>query len=68
LAGEDRARVTGPATIASVTGPVVVAVGFVESVALTVRSAVPEMVGVPVMVQPDALSPAGKVPLTMVQE
>jgi hypothetical protein len=50
-----------------VTGPVVVATGLLESVAFTVRLAVPAVVGVPLIAQPEIVNPAGKVPAVMVQ-
>jgi len=50
-----------------VTGPVVVAVGLLESVALTVRFAVPAVVGVPLTVHPERES-SRSVPPVMVQE
>lgn len=49
-----------------VTGPVVVTIGLLESVALTVRLAVPAVVGVPLIKQLFAFNPAGSVPLVMV--
>jgi hypothetical protein len=52
----------------TVTGPVVVAAGVLESVALTVMVAVPAVVGVPLTTQlADKVSPAGKVPAVRVQ-
>jgi hypothetical protein len=68
LPGEDNVRVTGAAAIASVTGPVKLAIGLLESVALTVRIAVPEAVGVPLIAQPEDVRPAGRVPGVIVQE
>jgi len=50
-----------------VTGPVVVATGLLESVAFTVRLAVPAVVGVPLIAQPEIVNPAGNVPAVMVQ-
>jgi hypothetical protein len=50
------------------TGPVIVLIGLLESVAVTVRFDVPAVVGVPVMAQPaPSVNPAGNVPLTMRQ-
>jgi len=51
-----------------VTAPVVVTTGLLESVALTVRFAVPAVVGVPVIRQFVAVRPAGSVPAMIVQE
>jgi hypothetical protein len=52
----------------TVTGPVVVAAGVLESVALTVTVADPAVVGVPLTTQlADKVSPAGKVPAVRVQ-
>jgi hypothetical protein len=51
------------------TGPLVVPVGLLESVALTVRFAVPGAVGVPLTTQPAPRArPAGRVPAVIVQE
>ena len=44
----------------SVTGPVLVAIGLLESVAVTVSVEVPAIVGVPVIEQPEAVKPTGK--------
>ncbi len=49
------------------TGPVVVSTGLLESVAFTVRLAVPATVGVPLTTQPVSVNPAGKVPAVIVQ-
>lgn len=54
--------------IVKLTGPEVVPAGLLESVALTVRLAVPATVGVPLTMQPPPrASPAGSVPAVMVQ-
>ncbi len=59
--------VAGADSTAMVTGPVVVSCGLLESVAVTVTVDVPATVGVPLITQPMAVRPAGKVPLTIVQ-
>jgi hypothetical protein len=59
-------KVTLAGRTLSVTGPVVVATGLLESVALTVRVAVPAVVGVPLTTQPVSVSPAGRVPAVSV--
>jgi hypothetical protein len=46
----------------------VVAVGLLESVAFTVRFAVPAVVGVPLTTQPLSVNPAGKTPAVIAQE
>jgi cation transporter-like permease len=52
----------------TVTGPVLVAAGVLESVALTVMVVDPAVVGVPVITQlADKLSPAGSVPAVRLQ-
>ncbi len=52
----------------TVTGPVVLATGVLESVAFTVTVTVPAVVGVPVITQfADKVSPAGSVPLIRLQ-
>jgi hypothetical protein len=45
-----------------VTGPVVVSAGLLESVAVTVSTVVPGVVGVPLMTQLFEMRPAGSVP------
>ena len=50
-----------------VTGPLVLCFGLELSVTLTVRLAVPGIVGVPLTVQPFRVNPAGSVPLVIVQ-
>ncbi len=52
----------------SVTGPVTILTGLLESVAVTVRIAVPAAVGIPPIEQPEpSVNPAGNVPLTITQ-
>jgi hypothetical protein len=59
---------SGAGAIVRLTGPLVVAVGLAESVAFTVRFAVPATVGVPLTTQPPpSESPAGSVPEVIVQ-
>lgn len=66
--GDVRVKVALAAETVSVTGPVVVSVGLLASVAFTVRFAVPAVVGVPLTTQPEAVRPAGSVPAVIVQE
>jgi hypothetical protein len=66
--GELSVSVAVAGSTVTVTGPVVVACGVLESVALTVMVAVPAVVGVPLTTQlADRVSPAGKVPAVRVQ-
>ena len=51
---------TAAGPMVSVTGPVFVAGGLPESVAVTVSVEVPAVVGVPLIVQPEDVSPAGR--------
>lgn len=53
--------------IVMLTGPVVVFFGLLESVAVTVRFAVPATEGVPLTRQPVIVKPAGSVPPTTTQ-
>jgi hypothetical protein len=53
--------------IVILTGPVVVFLGLLESVAVMVRFDVPATVGVPLTRQPTMDKPAGKVPPTTTQ-
>jgi len=66
--GELRVSVALAVETTSATGPVVVASGLLESVALTVTLAVPAVVGVPLTKQPVAMRPAGRVLAVMVHE
>ena len=62
------AMASGAGLIVRVIVPVVVVGGDLESVPLMVRVAVPAVVGVPVMVQPEpSARPAGSVPAVMLQ-
>ena len=65
---EERVRVTLAGSTVRLTGPVTVSVVVLESVALTVRFAVPATVGVPRTTQPEIESPAGNIPAVTVQE
>ena len=66
--GELRVKVAVAGNTVTVTGPVVVAAGVLESVAFTVTVAVPAVVGVPLSTQlADKVSPAGNVPAVRVQ-
>jgi hypothetical protein len=68
LGGELRVKVAVAGNTVMVTGPVVVAAGVLESVALTVTVVVPAVVGVPVITQlADMVRFGGKVPAVMVQ-
>ncbi len=49
-------------------GPVVVSTGLLESIALTIRFAVPATVGVPLTTHPEIESPEGSVPTVTTQE
>lgn len=65
-----RVRVAVAGNTVTVTGPVVVATGLLESVALTVTTVVGgvAVVGVPLITQPaPRVSPAGRVPAVMAQ-
>jgi hypothetical protein len=66
--GEVRVRVIVAGSTVRLTGPVVVSTVGLESVALTVRFAVPATVGVPLTTQPEIERPAGSTPAVMVQE
>ena len=55
-----RVNTTAAGEIVSVTGPVFVATGLLESVAVTVSVEVPAVVGVPLIEQPEDVSPAGR--------
>jgi len=68
LGKELRVRVTVAGSTVRLTGPVVVSVGLLESVAFTVRFAVPATVGVPLTTQPEAESPAGSMPAVITHE
>ncbi len=57
----------GTGSTVMVMGPVVVMVGLLESVTFTVTGVDPGVVGVPVMVQPVSVRPAGSVPETRTQ-
>lgn len=61
FSGELRVKVALADMMVSVTGPVVVTIGLLESVAFTVRVGVPAVVSVPLIAQPVADSPAGSV-------
>ena len=50
------------------TGPLVVSTVLLESVALTIRLAVPATVGVPLTTQPETVRPAGSVPAVIAQK
>jgi hypothetical protein len=50
------------------TGPVIVSMGLLESVAFTVKLAVPATVGVPLTTQPEIERPAGRMPAVITQE
>jgi hypothetical protein len=64
----DNVSVSALGRTVRLTGPVIVLIGLLESVAVTVRFDVPAVVGVPVMTQPaPSVNPAGSVPLTMRQ-
>ena len=66
--GELRVKVAVTGNTVTVTGPVVVAAGVLESVALTVTVADPAVVGVPLTTQlADKVSPAGRVPAVRAQ-
>jgi hypothetical protein len=52
-------RTTAAGPTVSVTEPVFVVVGLPESVAVTVSVDVPAVVGVPLIVQPEDVNPAG---------
>jgi hypothetical protein len=66
--GELRVRTAVAGNTVTVTGPVVVADGVLESVAFTVTVAAPAVVGVPVITQlADKVSPAGSVPAVRLQ-
>jgi hypothetical protein len=66
--GELRVKVAVAGNTVTVTGPVAVAAGVLESVALTVMVVDPAVVGVPVITQlADKLSPAGSVPAVRLQ-
>ena len=66
--GELSVKVAVAGDTVTVTGPVVVAAGVLESVALTVTVADPAVVGVPLTTQlADKVSPAGRVPAVRVQ-
>ena len=66
--GELRVKVAVAGNTVTVTGPVVVATGVLESVALTVTVAAPAVVGVPLTTQlADRVSPAGKTPAVRLQ-
>jgi len=60
---------TGAGLMVRLTGAVVVCTGLLESVAFTVRSTVPAVVGVPLTMQPALVSvrPTGSVPLVIMQ-
>jgi hypothetical protein len=58
---------TGAGRTVSVTGPVVVSAGLLESVAITVSVAVPDAVGVPEITQLVAVRPAGSAPARITQ-
>jgi hypothetical protein len=60
--GEVIVSVADAGLMTSVTGPVVVSAGVLESVAFTVRGVLPDAVGVPLIVQLEIVSPAGNVP------
>jgi hypothetical protein len=66
--GDERVNETLAAKTVSVTEPVVVAVGLLESVAFTVRLAVPAVVGVPLTMQPVRVNPVGSEPAVIEQE
>lgn len=66
--GELRVKVAVAGNTVTVTGPVLVAAGVLESVALTVMVVDPAVVGVPLITQlADKLSPAGSVPAVRLQ-
>ena len=66
--GELRVKVAVAGNTVTVTGPVVVAAGVLESVALTVMVVDPAVVGVPLITQlADKVSPAGSVPAVRLQ-
>jgi cation transporter-like permease len=66
--GELRVKMAVAGNTVTVTGPVLVAAGVLESVALTVMVVDPAVVGVPVITQlADKLSPAGSVPAVRLQ-
>ncbi len=69
VAGDGDASISVPAggLITSVTGPVVVSCGLLESVAFTVSVVVPAVVGVPLIVQFVMVRPTGSVPAVIVQ-
>jgi hypothetical protein len=60
---DDRVSVNGAGLITRLTGPVIFPCGLLASVAVTVKLAVPAVVGVPEIVQLLLLSPAGSVPV-----
>ena len=55
------------AAMVMLSGPEVVRVGLLLSVAFTVRPEVPAAVGVPLTTQPESVRPAGRVPEVKVQ-
>jgi hypothetical protein len=59
--------VVGAGATVTVTGPVVLFEGLLPSFAFTVMVLEPAVVGVPLMVHPVNVSPAGSVPPTRVQ-
>ena len=66
--GELRVKMAVAGNTVTVTGPVLVAAGVLESVALTVMVVDPAVVGVPLITQlADKLSPAGSVPAVRLQ-
>lgn len=68
LGRDDTVSVRGAVVTVTVTGPVEVAGGLLESVAFTVMLVVPPVVGVPLMTQPlPRVSPAGSDPAVMEQ-
>ena len=66
--GELRVKMAVAGNTVTVTGPVLVAAGVLESVALTVMVVDPAVVGVPLITQlADKLSPVGSVPAVRLQ-
>ena len=64
----DNVSVSALGRTVRLTGPVIVLMGLLESVAVTVRFDVPDVIGVPVMRQADpSVNPAGNAPLTITQ-
>jgi hypothetical protein len=64
----DNVSVSALGITVRLTGPVIVLIGLLESVAVTIRFDVPAAVGVPVIRQAEpGVSPAGSVPLTITQ-